>query len=336
MTTSNNPQTQTALRDPTFQDVLQARKAIRPYLRPTPVVSYPTLNAYVGAEVYVKREDCQPISSFKVRGGINLLVNLSEEERARGLITASSGNHGQSIAYACRLFGARCIVALPEGANPTKVEAMRGFGAEVLFHGSVFDDARLYAERLAREEGLYYVHAANEPLLVAGVATETLELLEEAPDLDVLFVPLGGGSTASGACTVAKAVSPQTRVVAVQSAQAPAAYLSWKEGRIVEAPMESEAEGLATRMGYELPQRILRELLDDFVLVDDSELWQAVAVYLDKCHALSEPAGAAALAGALKLRAELAGKKVGVILSGANITMEQLRKALAHAPAGSE
>ncbi len=336
MATSNSPQTQTALRGPTFQEVLQARKAIRPYLRPTPVVSYPALNAYVGAEVYVKREDTQPISSFKVRGGINLLVNLTEEERSRGLVTASSGNHGQSIAYACRLFGARCVVALPEGANPTKVEAMRGFGAEVLFHGRAFDDARLYAERLAREEGLYYVHAANEPRLIAGVATETLELLEEAPDLDVLFVPLGGGSTATGACTVAKTVSPQTRVVAVQSAQAPAAYLSWKEGRIVEAPMESEAEGLATGMGYELPQRILRELLDDFVLVDDSELWQAVAVYLDKCHALSEPAGAAALAGALKLREDIAGKKVGVILSGANITMAQLRKALSHAPAGSD
>ena len=331
MATSNSPQT----RGPTFAEVLQARKSIRPYLRPTPVVSYPALNAYAGAKVYVKREDTQPISSFKVRGGINLLVNLSEEERARGLITASSGNHGQSIAYACRLFGARCVVALPEGANPTKVEAMRGFGAEVLFHGNAFDDARLYAERLAREEGMFYVHAANEPRLIAGVATETLELLEEAPDLDWLFVPLGGGSTASGACMVAKAVSPQTRVVAVQSAQAPGAYRSWKEGRIVEAPMESEAEGLATRMGYELPQRILRDLLDDFILVDDSELWQAVAVYLDKCHALSEPAGAAALAGALKLRAEIAGKKVGVILSGANITMEQLRKALAHAPARS-
>ena len=313
---------------PTFQDVLTARKAIAPYLQPTPLVSYPALNKLLNAEVYVKREDCQPISSFKVRGGINLLAHLSAKERSQGFVTASTGNHGQSVAYASRLFGAKCAVAVPQGANPLKVEAMENLGAQVHFHGQVFEDAREYAERLAKEQGMRYVHPANEPLLIAGVATETLEILEAAPDLDVLFVPLGGGSTAAGACTVAKTVNPQIRVIAVQSAQAPAGYLSWKERRIQEAPMETEAEGLATRAAYELPQSILWEHLDDFVLVEDTELRAAIRVYLEKCHTLSEPAGAAALAGALKLREELRGKKVGVILSGANITLPQLEAVL--------
>ena len=162
----------------------------------------------------------------------------------------------------------------------------------MLFHGSAFDDARLHAERLAREEGLYYVHAANEPRLIAGVATETLELLEEAPDLDVLFVPLGGGSTASGACTVAKTVSPQNAGGGGAVGAGPRG-LPLVEGGAHRGGRRCSRRPRAWRRawGNELPQRILRELLDDFILVDDSEMWQAVAVYLDKCHALSEPAG---------------------------------------------
>lgn len=313
---------------PTFQDVLKARKTIAPYLKPTPLVSYPALNELLGAKAFVKREDCQPISVFKVRGGINLVANLSLEERRRGVITASTGNHGQSLAYAARMFGVRCTVGVPQGANPLKVEAMRRLGAEVLFHGAAFDQTREHVERLAREQGLRHVHPANEPLLIAGVATQALEVLEEVPDLDFFFVPLGGGSGAAGACIVAKALGTGTQVVAVQSAQAPAGYLSWKERRIAQAPMRTTAEGLATGQGYELPQRVLWDLLSDFLLVDDAAIHQAIAVYLERCHALAEPAGAAALAGALQVRERLAGKKVGLILSGANITLEQLRTAL--------
>jgi threonine dehydratase len=292
-------------------------------------VTYPALNELLDAEIYVKREDCQPTSAFKVRGGINLLAHLPPEERRRGLVTASTGNHGQSIAYASRLFSVRCTVVAPQGANPLKVQAMERLGATVLFHGRVFDDAREHAERLAAEQGMRFVHPANEHLLIAGVATEALEVLEEAPDLDLLFVPVGGGSTAAGACIVAQAVNPRLQVIAVQSAQAPAAYRSWKAGRILDAPMETMAEGLATRTGYELTQSILRDSLADFVLVDDAEIKSAIRVYLEKCHALSEPAGAAALAGAIKSRDQLRAKKVGVILSGANITLPQLGEVLA-------
>lgn len=317
---------------PTFQDVLRARNAIAPYLSPTPLVSYPALDEMLGARAYVKREDTQPIAAFKVRGGINLMAHLPEEERRRGVVTASTGNHGQSIAYASRVFGARCVVVVPEGANPLKVAAMERLGADVSFHGRTFDDSREHAEQLAKEEGLRYIHPANEPLLIAGVATATLEMLEAAPDLDFLFVALGGGSTATGACIVAGAVNPDLRVIAVQSAQAPAGHRSWTEGAIRQAPMRTIAEGLATGTGFELPQSVLRERLAGFLLVDDADLNRAVRVYVEACHALSEPAGAAALAGALQARDRLRGARVGLVLSGANITVAQLRDALGGSP----
>jgi threonine dehydratase len=318
---------------PTFTDVLKARLTIAPYLSRTPLVSYPQLDALLNAEVYVKREDCNPTSAFKIRGGINLMANLSPEERARGVIGSSTGNHGQSIAYAARLFGVRCTIGLPENANPVKVAAMRSLGATLEFHGNVFDEARVYVEQIAATRGFRYIHSANEPLLIAGVATSSLEVLEEVPDLDYIFVPLGGGSGAAGACIVCKTVRPETRVVAVQSAQARAGYDSWEAGELVERPMQSIAEGLATGSAYELPQAILKERLDDFVLVDDAELKRAIIHYAEYCHVLAEHAGAAALAGALKMAGEIRGKKVGLVLSGANITLDQLRDALAAATA---
>jgi threonine dehydratase len=316
---------------PSFADVLKARKTIAPYLARTPLLSYPQLDALLDAEVYVKREDCNPTSAFKVRGGINLMANLTPEERARGVIGSSTGNHGQSMVYAARLFGVGCTIGLPENANPVKVAAMRSLGAALEFHGSVFDEAKLHVEKLAAEHGYRYVHSANEPLLIAGVGTYTLEVMEEVPDLDYLFVPLGGGSGAAGACIVCKTVRRETRVIAVQSAQAPAGYDSWKAGHLVERPMRSIAEGLATGSAYELPQEILRRQLDDFVLVDDADLKAAIVHYAERCHLLAEHAGAAALAGALKLGSEIRGKKVGLVLSGANVTLDQLRDAMTSA-----
>jgi threonine dehydratase len=318
----------TSLGRPTLQDVLRARKAIAPYLPPTPLQYSPALSALLGAEVYLKREDLQPIGAFKVRGGVTYLLHLPPEGRRRGVITASTGNHGQSIAYAARLVGVPCTVVMPHGANPLKVEAIRRLGATVLFAGHVFEEAREHAERLAGEEGLHYIHAVNEPLLIAGVATETLEVLEAQPDIQEIFVPVGGGSGAAGACIVAKAVNPAIRVVAVQSAQAPAAYLSWKERRLVEAPMTTFAEGLATRQGYALTQSILWDLLDDFLLVEDAEIRQAMRLYLEECRIIAEGAGAASLAGALRVRERLRGRRVALILSGGNVSREHLRDVL--------
>ena len=309
---------------PTLADVLAARRRISPHLRATPLYGYPGLSELIGAEVLVKHENHQPVGAFKVRGGVNLVSQLSADERERGVIAASTGNHGQSIAYAARLFGVPATICVPEAANPVKVASMRALGAELVFHGRDFDDAREHCERLAVEHGYRYVHSGDEPLLIAGVATETLEILEEQPGTDVIIVPIGGGSGAAGACVVAKAVKPAVRVIGVQSEAAPAAYRSWREQRLVEDRMQTFAEGLATRTAFELPQRILRQSLDDFVLVSDEEIRAAQALMIETTRNLVEAAGAAPLAAALRLRDELAGKRIALIASGGNASREQL------------
>jgi len=313
---------------PTFQDVLKARSVIASYLPRTPLYRYPSLCQLLGCEVYVKHENHQPVGAFKVRGGINLVSQLSEEERRRGVITASTGNHGQSVAYAARLFGVEATIVVPEGANPGKVESMRGLGAHIIFHGRDFDEAREHCEALVAERGYRYIHAGNEPLLIAGVATETVEILEDQPDLEVIIVPVGGGSGAAGACIVAKAINPAIQVIGVQAEKAPAAHRSWKERRLVEDKMGTAAEGLATRTAFALPQSILWDLLDDFVLVSEEEIYRAIVLYLEKTHNLAEGAGAAPLAAALKMRDRLQGRKVALVLSGGNLSLERLRVAL--------
>jgi threonine dehydratase len=318
----------TSLRPPTFTDVLTARKRIAPYLRPTPLYHYPLLDDLIGAEVWVKHENHQPVGAFKVRGGINLAAQLSPDERERGLITASTGNHGQSIAYGARLFGVRAIVGMPEGANPGKVAAIRNLGAEILFHGRIFDDAKKKAQQLAQEKRYRYVDPGDEPHLIAGVGTYSLEILETLPETEVIIVPVGGGSGASGACIVSQAINPSIQVIGVQAQKAPAAQLTWKARKRTEAPMETFAEGIATAAPFMLPQSILWEYLSDFVLVSEEEMLRAIVHYLEKTHNLAEGAASAPLAGAIKLRDRLAGRKVVLIMSGGNLSLANLRRAL--------
>ena len=313
---------------PTLRDVFQARATIAPHVSRTPLIYSAGLSEGLDAEVYLKHEEHLPLGAFKARGGINLLANMSEDERSRGLITASSGNHGQSIASACRMFGARAMIGLPIDANPNKVASMKALGAELIFHGANFDEAREHCERLAAEEGYRYVHPVNEPALIAGVATATLEVIEDLPDVDVLVLPIGGGSGVSGACVVASAMNPDIKVVAVQSDAAPAAYLSWEQGQLVHAPMRTWVEGTATAVGYELPQQIMRHRLHDFVLVSDDDVRRAVAMLVDKAHTLAEGAGATALAGAVRRPELVQGKKVSITVSGGNITLAQLRECI--------
>ncbi|MDH4135864.1 MAG: threonine/serine dehydratase [Anaerolineae bacterium] len=313
---------------PGFKDVLLAQRQIRPYLPPTPLHSYAAINALVGTEVYIKHENYQPVGAFKVRGGINLISQLSPEEGARGVIAASTGNHGQSVAFAARRFGVKARIVVPERANPGKVAAMQGLGAEVIFHGATFDEARPHCEILAQEHGYRYIHSGDEPLLIAGVATEALEMLETQPGLQVIIVPVGGGSGAAGACIVARAVNPAIRVIGAQSEASPAAYESWRQRRLVEAPNRTFAEGLATGTAFALPQAILWEALDDFVLLLDEEILQAMVWMVERAHTLAEAAGATPLAAAYRLRNELKGKKVGLVCSGGNTSLEHLRQAL--------
>jgi threonine dehydratase len=310
---------------PDLVDVLAARKRIAPYLSPTPLHRYPALDQLTGARTWVKHENHQPVGAFKVRGGVNLVSQLSAADRGKGVITASTGNHGQSVAYAANLFGVRAIVCAPEQANPVKVESMRALGAEVVLHGRDFDEAREHCEKLAAENGYRYVHSGDEPALIAGVGTYTLEILEAQPGIEAIVVPVGGGSGAAGACVVAKTVRPSIEVIGVQSEAAPAAQLSWQARALRTHTNATVAEGLSTGTAFQLPQRILWERLDDFVLVPDEALQEGARVMIEKTRNLVELAGAAALAAVLSDPARFAGRNVAVVCSGGNISPAQLR-----------
>lgn len=319
------------LTPPTIADVYRARSRIRNYLPRTPLVRSEWLSAEIDAEVYLKREDTFPIGAFKVRGGINLVAQLDETFRDAGLVTASTGNHGQSIAYAGRTFDVPVTICVPTGANPSKVAAMERLGARVEAGGADFDEARERAERLAAEEGYRYVHSANEPTLIAGVATAGLEIVEECPEVDVLFSPVGGGSSASGYCLTVGSLTEAT-VIGVQSTGAPAAHRAWSEGSLEpHETMDTFAEGMATRVPFALPMQLLTERLDDFILVDDGSLRAAIRRMLSEEHIVVEGAAASGVAATLAKADELAGKTVVIPVSGRNLSAEKLRSILGDA-----
>lgn len=312
---------------PTLEDIQAAREAVYAHLKPTPLYHYPGLSRLVGTEVWVKHENHLPTGAFKVRGGLNLAAHLRKAGEDSGIYTASTGNHGQSIAYAARAYGLQATVAVPRGANPGKLAAIRDLGAEIRVHGRDFDQAREWVMELAEREGGRFV-GPTEELLICGVGTYALEILGALPEVDTIIVPVGGGSGASATAIVAKSTRPAIEIIGVQSAQAPAMQKSWRARRMVPAPMNTFAEGLATRVPFENTQAIMGRYLDDFILVDDNELATAIIHLLEHTHNLAEGAGAAALAGALNLKKNLKGKKVVLILSGGNLSLDRLKTIL--------
>lgn len=316
---------------PTYADILAAREFISAYLPKTPLVRSHKLSEALGCDYYLKLENLQPVGAFKVRGGVNLVGHAAREGHNETIVTASTGNHGQSIGYAGRLFDTRVIVYAPaENVNQAKLQAMRELGAEVRLHGRDFDEARLETERVANAEGFRYVHSADEPLLISGVGTIGLEIFEDLPDVDVIIAPAGGGSCASGNCIVARERNPNVKVIAVQSEAAPAMWHAWRNRNLDPYPrMKTEHEGLATRVPFELPSQILWQLLCDFVLVSDEQINDAVRILARDAKQLVEGAGAASLAAAFKLRDQLSGKKVVGIVSGGNLPLTRFAQLLA-------
>jgi len=310
-----------------IKDIIEARKNIYPYLNPTPLYNYPTLDNLIGTKVWVKHENHLPVGAFKVRGGLNLAANLTENEKKNGLFTASTGNHGQSIAFAARAYGIKATIAVPELANPAKVAAMKGMGAEVLHHGSDFDEARLWIEQVSKERGGKLVGPTDE-LLIHGVGTYALEIIEELPAVDIVIVPVGAGSGVCGTGIVMKTINNNIEIIAVQSAQAPAMQLSWKSGKMVEAQMKTFAEGVATRVPFENTQKLMRKYVDDFLLVDDEDIRSAIKTMMEHTHNLVEEAAAIPLAAALEMKERLKGKNVVLIASGGNISMKNIKDAV--------
>ena len=308
-----------------YSDVIQAREQVYQYLRPTLLNEWPLLKKRLGFRYLLKHENHQPTGAFKVRGGINLVSRLPAEQKQRGIISCTTGNHGQSLAYAARQFGAGCTLVAPERNNPGKIRSMRALGAELIEHGKDFDEAKLHCEKLTEERGLRYVHSANEPMLIAGVGTMADEIFDREAAPDVLLVPIGLGSGICGSAIVAAERNPGTQVIGVQSAGAPAVAESFKTGRIVQYDsLDTIAEGLATRVPAQMTLDIMRRLVHDILLVTNDELKQAMAWLLETTHNLAEPAGAAATAAAWKLRDRLKGKTVVGVLSGGNCDLQLL------------
>ena len=315
-----------------LNDVKAARERLRPHLAPTPLRSYSALDEAVGegVRVLVKHENFQPTGAFKVRNGVSALTLLRPEQLSRGVVAATRGNHGLGLAWAARRLGAPATVCVPVGNNPEKNAAVRGLGARLVEEGRDYDESVAAAERLVREEGLHLVHSTNDRAVVAGAGTLTLEMLEEAPGLEALVFSVGGGSQAVGGLTVTRAVKAGLPVYAVQAAGASAIHDAWHLGRPVSRPSaDTFADGLATRNTYPFTFPALREGLAGFVTATDAEIAHAVRLLLATTHTLVEGAGAAGLAGLLKLREALAGRTVGIVLSGANIDRATLGRVLA-------
>lgn len=316
---------------PSIDDVRRAAEAIAPHLSlPTPLVYSPALSERLSAHVSLKLEFANPVGVFKLRGGIFLASELSEQQRRLGLVAASTGNHAQSVAFAAQLHGVPAVLFVPEGANADKVASIERLGGTVRQVGERFDDARLAAEEYAAESGSFLVHSANEPRLLAGVGTAALEVLEaQQPETELVIVPVGGGSGVAGWLTVRDGLGHGSEVWGVQSAQAPAAHDSWQAHAVVERPNTSIAEGLATAVGFELTLEVMWRSLDDFLLVDDGQIETAVVELLRTQHLLAEPAGASPLAAALSAPRRVRGRRVVLVVSGANITIAQLGELLA-------
>src|ERR1017187_2640814 len=314
-----------------FDNILAARERLRPYLAPTPLREYPQLNALVGhgIRVWVKHENHQPAQSFKIRNGISAITALSAEARARGVIGASTGNHGQGVAYAGQLLGVRVTICVPVGNNPDKNAAIRSMGAELIEVGSVYDETAAACNRIRAETGMTLVHSTNNTDVIAGAGTMTLEILEQQPGLDARVRARGGGSQIVGALAVAAAKNPSLRIYAAGAEGAPAQFESWKRGeRLTNLPVKTFAEGVAPASAHEMTLDALKAGLAGFVTVSADALYAAIRHLLRLTHNLAEGAGAAGLAGLRKLAPQLEGQQVGIVISGGNLSAASLARAL--------
>ncbi len=312
-----------------LEEVVKARHRIASALPRTPLIRHPLLARAAGCELYLKHENHLPTGAFKVRGGENYMALLDTKGRARGVVTATRGNHGQSIALAASRAGVRAVIVVPQGNNAEKNAAIRAYGGEVVEHGKDFDESRAKVDELVASEGLHYIHSANEPNLINGVGTYSLEIYEDLPDVDAVVIPVGGGSAICGAITVFKRLKPSVEIIGVQAANAPCVYESWKQKRLVSTDSANTvADGLATRVPFELPFSILQDGCDDMLLVSEDDIRTAIKMLMETTHNFAEGAGAAATAAILANPERFRGKTVAAVLSGGNVDQTTLRWAL--------
>ena len=299
-------------------DIQQAADRLKGQVLDTPCVESRTLSQVTGAQVFLKMENLQFTASFKERGACNKLAQLSKEERARGVIAMSAGNHAQGVAFHAQRLGIRAVIVMPRFTPGVKVTRTQGFGAEVILHGDTLDAASAHAQALAREQGLSFVHPFDDEAIMAGQGTLALEMLAEQPALDTLVVPIGGGGLISGVATAAKALKPGIRVVGVQTARFPGA-VNAVTGSTHAQGASTIAEGIAVSAPGARCLPLIRQHVDDLLLVDEGDVEQAIVMLLEIEKTLAEGAGATALAALVRHPERFAGRNVGLVLSGGNI-----------------
>ncbi len=313
-----------------LEDVKDAARLIEGQVERTPLRHSRTLSDITGADVWVKFENLQFTAAFKERGALNKLARLTDQEKKVGVIAASAGNHAQGVAYHGRRLGIPVTIAMPVTTPFNKVEHTRAFGARVLLEGNTFDEAKAHAEKICQREGLTWIHPFDDPLIMAGQGTAALEMFEDKPDFDVLVVPIGGGGLISGMATVAKAHNPDIRVIGVQAAMYASMHSAMNGGKPAKGGA-SIAEGIAVKQPGELTQQVVRELVDDILLVEEEHLERAITLFADVEKTIAEGAGAAGLAALIAHPSRFTGKKVGLILCGGNIDTRLLASVLTRA-----
>ena len=307
-------------------EIIRANNVISKYLKPSQLIRYESLSKLIGCNIYVKHENQNLTGSFKIRGGINVMSHI-KEKGIKGVITFSTGNHGLSVSTAANLFDIPAIVVVPKGANEAKIQLIKNAGAEVIEAGQNFDEAALVVDEISKSKGYYYVHPANEPHLVNGVGTEFVEIVNQLAEVDAIILPLGGGSEVASAVVALKALKPEAQIYAVQAELSCAAYQSFKQKKIVTRENKTFAGGFATGTAYETTFEIYKDSLTDFVLLSEEEIMNGIALAAFHTRNLVEGAGSSTIMAALKLKEQLKGKNVVLQFSGANASVDEIRKA---------
>ncbi len=308
-------------------DVRRAAVVVGAHARRTPLLGSRTLGEQVGAQVEIKAEMFQRTGAYKLRGALNRLAALDADERDRGVVCSSAGNHAQGVACAAAALGVRAVVVMAENATPAKIQATRDYGAEVVLHGRIWDEANARAQELAARDGLVMIHPFDDPTLIAGQGTLGLEIVEDRPDVDVVVVPIGGGGLISGVSTAIKGLRPDCRVIGVESADAPGMTESVAAGRPVALDrVDSVIDGLRVRQVGTLPVRIVRERVDQIVTIPDREIFDAVLWMMERTKLVPEGAAAAPVAALLAGLVPIEpGERVVCVASGGNVDLSQLR-----------
>lgn len=311
----------------TLEDVRRAEAGLRGKLRPTPLFFQHNISTQVGVPTYLKAENLQRAGSFKIRGAVTKMASLTEEEKARGVIAASAGNHAQGVALAAQALGISATICMPAGAPITKVEATANYGAKVVLQGDTYDDAFQHAQELQSLHGYTFIHGFDDPYTIAGQGTIALEIFDELPDVATVFVPIGGGGLASGVALALKALKPDVRVVGVQAAGAPAVYLSQRKGELVYTDsVRTIADGIAIKRPGKLNWDLMHKYVDEVVLVDEEEIAQSILMLLERAKMTVEGAGAVGLAALVGGKVPHVRGPVCVILSGGNIDVNILSR----------